>query len=159
MNNRRKLVIALGAGTLTAPFCSFAQQKGKVWRIGILLAGVREDNYKSSVSPFISGLAELGYVEGRKQIIGLVSALRKPAVYFITTFVEDGGLIAYAVSFPELARRSAIYADKILRGAKPGDLPIEQPTKIELSINMKTAKALGIKIPNTILVRADRVIE
>lgn len=95
----------------------------------------------------------------RRQIISLVAALKKPAVYFITTFVEDGGLVAYAVNPPNLARRIAGYADKILRGAKPGDLPIEQPTRIELSVNMKTAKALGITIPNSILVRADKVIE
>lgn len=95
----------------------------------------------------------------RRQIITLIGALRKPAIYFITTFVDDGGLIAYAVDQPALARRIATYADKILKGAKPGDLPIEQPTKIELTINLKTAKALGIKVPQSILVRADRVIE
>lgn len=95
----------------------------------------------------------------RKQIISLMSALKMPAMYFITTFVEDGGLICYAANFPDLARRAASFADKILRGAKPGELPIEQPTKLELAINLKTAKALGIKIPNSILLRADKVIE
>jgi putative ABC transport system substrate-binding protein len=95
----------------------------------------------------------------RKHVIGLIAALKKPAIYFQSGFIDDGGLIAYAVNFPELARRTAIYADKILRGAKPGDLPIEQPTKIELVLNMKTAKALGIAIPQSILLRADRVIE
>ena len=102
---------------------------------------------------------EIDDYTNRRQIISLVAALKKPAVYFITTFVEDGGLVAYAVNPPNLARRIAGYADKILRGAKPGDLPIEQPTRIELSVNMKTAKALGITIPNSILVRADKVIE
>jgi len=95
----------------------------------------------------------------RKHVIGLIAALRKPAMYFITGFCDDGGLIAYAVNFQELARRSAVYADKILRGAKPGDLPVEQPNKIELVVNLKTARALGIKIPQSILVRADKVIE
>ena len=319
----------LGAGTLAAPLASFAQQQGKVWRIGILQAGVREDNDKSSGIPFLAGLAELGYVEGRnllvetryaegklerlpalaaeilafkpdlifapaapataavkaltstipivfcfvnepvalgfaqslarpggnltgmsnfsveiaakriellkeivpklnrlcawinpdavndavelreveraaarfgmqflalkartppeydeaavaarkwgadaiyinsnpaavvnrKQIISLIAAMKKPAIYFMTPFVEDGGLIAYAVNFPDLARRTASYADKILRGAKPGELPVEQPTRIELVINMKTAKALGITIPPSIMLRADKVIE
>lgn len=95
----------------------------------------------------------------RKQIIGLVAGLKKPAIYWNTTFVEDGGLIAYAVNFPDLARRAAGYADKILRGAKPAELPIEQPTKIELAINMKTAKALGIPVPQAMVLRAERVIE
>jgi len=95
----------------------------------------------------------------RRQIIDLIAALKVPATYFNINFVEDGGLIAYAVDFQELARRSAVYADKIFRGAKPGDLPIEQPTKVNLAVNQKTAKALGIKIPQSILVRADKVIE
>lgn len=95
----------------------------------------------------------------RKQIIGLVAALRKPAIYWNTTFVEDGGLIAYAVNFPDLARRAAGYAEKILRGAKPADLPIEQPTRIELVINRKTARGLGLTIPPSLLQRADQLIE
>jgi putative ABC transport system substrate-binding protein len=95
----------------------------------------------------------------RKQIIRLIAELKKPAIYWNTSFVEDGGLISYAVNFPDLARRAAIHADKILRGAKPGDLPVEQPTRIELAINMKTAKTLGITIPNSILVRAEKVID
>jgi putative ABC transport system substrate-binding protein len=329
MNNRRKLIAALGAGALSAPFGSLAQQQGKVWRIGVLQAGYREDNDKISGRPFAARLAELGYVENRnliietryaegklerlpalaaeivamkpdlifappapataavkaltttipivfcyvnepvalgfaqslahpggnltgmsnfsvevagkriellkeivpklnrlcawinpdavndavelreveraatrfgmqflaikarnvaefdeaavatrkwgadaiyinsnpvatvnrKRIVSLIEGMKKPAIYFQTVFVDDGGLIAYAVNFSDLARRSANYADKILRGAKPGDLPIEQPTQIELVINLKTANALGVKIPNTILVRADRVIE
>ena len=74
-------------------------------------------------------------------------------------FVEDGGLITYSVSYDDLFRRAASYVDKILKGAKPGDLPIEQPTVFDLAINMKTAKALRIKIPNSILVQATKVIE
>ena len=95
----------------------------------------------------------------RKLIIGLIAGLKLPAMYFITRWVDDGGLIAYAVDFPALARRAAAYADKILRGARPGDLPVEQPTKIELVVNLNTARALGLTIPESFLLRADRVIE
>jgi putative ABC transport system substrate-binding protein len=84
---------------------------------------------------------------------------RVPVIYPAREFVEAGGLISYGVHYPDLYYRSASYIDKILKGAKPGDLPIEQPTKLELVINMKAAKALGITIPRGVLLRADEVIE
>ena len=82
-----------------------------------------------------------------------------PGVYWDRAYVEAGGLMTYSVSFSNQLRRAATFVDKILRGAKPADLPVEQPTRVELVINMKTAKALGITIPRSMLVRADEVIE
>ncbi len=95
----------------------------------------------------------------RRIIIELAARLGKPMMYWNTIFVEDGGLISYAANFQHIARRAAIYAAKILRGARPGELPIEQPTKFELAINQRTAKTLGIVFPQSILFRADKVIE
>ncbi len=92
-------------------------------------------------------------------IVDLVARNRLPAAYPARAFVEAGGLVAYALSYPELYFRLASFIDKIFKGANPGDLPIEQPTKFELVINLKTAKALGLTVPQSILARADEVIE
>jgi putative ABC transport system substrate-binding protein len=95
----------------------------------------------------------------RAQIAEFTARVRLPAVYALREYVEAGGLMAYGVDLRDLFRRGATYVDKILRGAKPGDLPIEQPTKFELVINLKTAKALGLTIPPSLLLRADEVIQ
>ena len=95
----------------------------------------------------------------RQAIVDLAATQRIPAVYELQVFVEVGGLLSYGVDFSEMQRRAATYVDKILKGAKPADLPVEQPTKFELVINLKTAKALGLTIPASLLGRADEVIQ
>jgi putative tryptophan/tyrosine transport system substrate-binding protein len=98
-------------------------------------------------------------VSHRKSIVEFAAVHRLPAAYGVRDFVDDGGLMSYGASIFDIARRVAGYVDKILKGAKPGDLPVEQPTKFELVVNLKTAKALGLTIPQSILARADEVIE
>jgi putative ABC transport system substrate-binding protein len=95
----------------------------------------------------------------RTRILDFMARNGVPAMYEEVRFVDEGGLMSYGPSMSDLFRRSAIYVDKILKGAKPADLPVEQPTKFELAINLATAKALGIAVPDSILVRAERVIE
>jgi putative tryptophan/tyrosine transport system substrate-binding protein len=95
----------------------------------------------------------------RHRIIDLAAKNRLPTVYASRNYVDSGGLMSYGPNFADLHRRAATYVDKILKGAKPSDLPVEQPTKFELLINLKTAKALGLDVPPTLLTRADEVIE
>jgi putative ABC transport system substrate-binding protein len=94
----------------------------------------------------------------RTELVHFAAKSRLPAIYHRPEFVEDGGLMSYATSFTELFHRAATYVDKILKGAKPADIPVEQPTKFEFVINLKTAKQIGLTIPPNVLTRADRVI-
>ncbi len=95
----------------------------------------------------------------RRSIVELAVKHRLPTMYAAREFVDAGGLISYGVHYPDMYRRAATFVDKIFKGAKPGDLPIEQPTKLELVINQKAANALGLTIPRSLLFRADQVIE
>jgi ABC-type uncharacterized transport system substrate-binding protein len=99
------------------------------------------------------------FVQQRRRLVELAAKSRLPAVYGSRESVDAGGLMSYGPDLADSFRRSATYVDKILKGAKPGDLPIEQPTKFDLVINLKTAKALGLTIPPALLQRADQVIE
>ncbi len=99
------------------------------------------------------------FIGERGRLVDLAAENRLPAVYPWKEFVDAGGLMSYGPSLADLYRRAANYVDKILKGAKPGDLPIEQPTKFELVINAKTAKTLGLTIPHSLLLRADEVIQ
>jgi putative ABC transport system substrate-binding protein len=94
----------------------------------------------------------------RTQVIDLAKKSRLPAIYYKPEFVDDGGLMTYGTSWTDLSRRTATYVDKILKGAKPSELPVERPAKFELVINLKTAKQIGLTIPPNVLARADRVI-
>jgi len=100
------------------------------------------------------------FVDRRQQIINFASRNKLPTIYYSSAFVNenDGGLMAYGPSGQDMWRRAAAYVDKILRGTKPADLPVEQPKKFELVINLKTAKQIGLTIPPNVLARADRVI-
>jgi len=95
----------------------------------------------------------------RAPIISAAARNEVPAVYYQSTFARDGGLLSYGVDTVDTFRRAASYVDRILRGARPGDLPVQLPTKFEMAVNLKTAKALGLAVPPSILLRADEVIE
>jgi putative ABC transport system substrate-binding protein len=104
-------------------------------------------------------LTGIMFLNERRRLVDLTAKNRLPAVYGGRDFVDAGGLLSYGPNLADLYRRAATYVDNILKGAKPGDLPVEQPTKFELVINLKTAKALGLTIPPALLQRADQVIE
>ena len=104
-------------------------------------------------------LADRLLLAHRRRIVDFAAARRLPGMYPYREYVDAGGLMSYAPSNIELFRGAAIYVDKILKGAKPSELPVQEPTKFELVINLKTAKALGLRIPNSVLIRADEVIQ
>jgi putative ABC transport system substrate-binding protein len=124
------------------------------------------DDFDRAFSTMTKGRAEAFMVfpstmlfNERRRIVDLAAKSQRPAIYQSRQFVEIGGLISYGASINDLIRRAATYVDKILKGAKPADLPVEQPTKFELVINLKTAKALGLTLPPSLLRHPDEVIQ
>jgi len=126
----------------------------------------RAQDLQSAFAAMTAGRAEALYVDLNPRtgnlaqaIIDLAARQRLPAIYETKGFVESGGLIAYGPSVPDLYRRAAGYVDRIFKGAKPADLPVQQPAKFDMAVNLKTAKALGLAIPQDLLLRADQVIQ
>jgi putative ABC transport system substrate-binding protein len=122
--------------------------------IDAALVGAKKAGCRAIIAP-LDGRTYLH----RRQLVQHALHHQLPGIYWSREYVEDGGFMAYGASLPDLGRRAAAFVDKILKGAKPADLPIEQPTKFELVINMKTARVLGLTIPPSLLLRADQVIE
>jgi putative ABC transport system substrate-binding protein len=137
--------------------------------LGLQLSAVSVSDFKELPTIFsamkrdgidaFTHLSDAQFFRARRQISELAAAHRLPAVYEAREYVQDGGLISYGPNIPDLTRRAAAFVVKILEGAKPADLPIEQPTKFELAINLRTAQALGVAISRPVLTRADEVIE
>ena len=151
-NAQRLKEIELAAGAL----------KVKLQYLDVLSSKDIETAFQAAAKGRADGVVMLGsavFNTHRIQIVELAVKSRLPATYTRPEYVEDGGLMTYGPSINDLFRRAATYVDKILKGVKPADLPVEQPTKFELVINLKTAKALGLTIPPSVLARADRVIE
>jgi len=122
------------------------------------LGGVFKTMTKERFDAFVVFPGQPTLFAHRKQVVELAAKSRLPGMYPLADYVETGGLISYGVNNREMFRRAAAYVDKILKGANPAELPIEQPTKFELVINLKTAKQIGLTIPPNVLARADRVI-
>jgi putative tryptophan/tyrosine transport system substrate-binding protein len=149
----------------------YKEAEGVARALGLLLQPVevfQPDDLEGAFSAITEQRAQALIVAGppgpvmfsnRAKIATFAQKSRLPSIYSSRTFVDAGGLMSYGPSDPDLFRRAATYVDKILKGAKPADLPVEQPTKFELAINLKTAKALGLTIPQSLLVRADEVIQ
>jgi hypothetical protein len=179
---RREFITLLGGATAW-PLAAGAQQGERMRRIGMLMASAESDQEgQARVTAFREGLQKLGWAEGHniridyrwttpgdaeatqrfaKELVALQPdlILSNPAVYPFRFFAELGGLLSYGVDLTDNFRRAAPYADRILKGAKPSELPVQAPVKFELVINLKTAKALGLTVPQTLQVAADKVIE
>jgi len=163
----RVVVLSNPANPSHASFRRETQAAAKLLKVTLLFREVRDPNElegafaavtKDRANALVVFPDAVAFVH-RTRILDLAAKHRLPAMYPYREFVDAGGLMAYGSSLADMFRRAAPYVDKILKGAKPGDLPVEQTARFELAINMKTAKALGLTFPPTILIRADQVIE
>src|SRR5690242_2351874 len=144
-----------------------AREAAKVLRLRLEFVGVRTeaefDHAFETIARERPGamvvLADRVFLHNRERIVTFAARHRLPTVYPYREVVDSGGLMCFGPNYPDMHRRAAIFVDKILKGVKPGDLPVEQPTKFELVLNLKTAKALGLTIPPSLLARADQVVE
>jgi putative ABC transport system substrate-binding protein len=163
----RRLAIMANPGAPPAVLeMAEAQTTARALGLEIVASEIRRPEDIAAAFEAFKGRAEALYVcndplvtTNRTRINTLALGMRLPTMYNVREFVEAGGLMSYGPNFLDLFRRAADFADKILRGAKPSDIPVEQPTKFDLVINLKTAKALGLDVPPTLLARADEVIE
>jgi putative ABC transport system substrate-binding protein len=163
----RRLAIMANIGS-SAAVQEMGEAQATARKLGLEVAAseIRRTEDIAPAFEALKGRADALYVvpdplagANRVRINTLAMGARLPTMYAAREYVEVGGLISYGANFPVLFRRAADYVDKILRGAKPGDIPVEQPTKFDLVVNLVTAKALGLEIPPTLLARADEVIE
>jgi ABC-type uncharacterized transport system substrate-binding protein len=162
----RRLAIMAHVNALSALDVDEAKKAGQSLGLDVITLAIREQDDIARAFDSLKGNADALYVVNsnflnprRMRIIPFVLVARLPAIFASREWVEAGGLLSFGTNVRNLFRRSADYVDKILRGTKPADLPIEQPIKFDLAVNLNTAKALGLKIPETFLVRADEVIE
>jgi putative ABC transport system substrate-binding protein len=163
---RRIAVLTNPGSPYTAEFSARKDAAGRALGIELTTIEVRE---AADLAAALDGigvkaggvlvLADIMFISQRRKIVELVASSRIPAIYPDRAFVDVGGLMFYGAALPDMYRHAAVYVDKILQGAKPSDLPIEQPTKFGLTVNLKTAAALGLTIPPTLLARADEVIQ
>ena len=143
------------------------RQAGRSMGMEVVFADTNEPDkikalFAGAAAQGIGGVATMAspfFNYNRKSLIDEVTANRLPSIWEAATYVRDGGLLAYGPSFSDMYRRSVGYVARILKGAKPEDLPVEQPTRFELAVNLRTARSLGIEIPPALISRADEVIE
>jgi putative ABC transport system substrate-binding protein len=142
------------------------QAAARTFDLAVTTSQIRRVEDFASAFDALQGRADALYVcpeplmnMNRVRINTLALGMRLPTMYGSREYVEAGGLMSYGANIPDLYRRAADFVDKILRGTKPGDIPVEQPTKFDLAVNLTTAKVLGLTVPPTLLARADEVIE
>ena len=160
-------VLTRGANPVTTELLKDMQAAAKVLRLRLQILEVRGPNdfdkaFTAITKERAGALIELPsplFHSNRKRIVEFAAKNRLPSIFHSRDFVDAGGLMCYGEHNADLLRRVAYYVDRILKGAKPADLPVEQPTKFELLINLKTAKQIGVTIPQKVLARADKVIK